>query len=286
MSSTGTANGCNVWELSRAVKQLVSALVQLLEAPQGRPQAMLGASQQNGRMQRAQQRGSMAGSVLSGGGLALEVDKQQPAGPAGQLLTRVEVLQQEMPEAQLRHILPALMLVHDTLHDTLDPPLAAVVNQITEWRQAKARMQLQYSGFCGSLADGMQFLGPRSSSQYPHTEHNRHGSCKQVMASLQRNMSDLQKLEKQIKRVSQLPPTQLLDALSSAMLSASDILWAAIPSRYSCNNPTCLNVSGVSESFALLRGKACVCGGCLAMGESHQPATAAGAQDLMMTAAR
>jgi hypothetical protein len=39
-----------------------------------------------------------------------------------------------------------------------------------------------------------------------------------------------------------------------------------------CNNPSCVNVSTVSEGFALVRGKGCVCGGCGARGGSAVPA--------------
>jgi len=40
-------------------------------------------------------------------------------------------------------------------------------------------------------------------------------------------------------------------------------MFAAVPNRYGCNNPACTNLTTVSDAFALVRGKSCVCGGCL-----------------------
>jgi len=47
---------------------------------------------------------------------------------------------------------------------------------------------------------------------------------------------------------------------------AGATLCAAVPSRHCCNNPGCTNLGTVSSGFALVRGAACVCGGCLGAG--------------------
>jgi hypothetical protein len=39
-------------------------------------------------------------------------------------------------------------------------------------------------------------------------------------------------------------------------------LAAALPSRFGCNWPGCVRLSGASEGYGLVRGQACVCGGC------------------------
>jgi hypothetical protein len=35
-----------------------------------------------------------------------------------------------------------------------------------------------------------------------------------------------------------------------------------LPSRFCCGNKECTNLASLSECFALIRGRACVCGGC------------------------
>lgn len=54
-----------------------------------------------------------------------------------------------------------------------------------------------------------------------------------------------------------------LSGVAGALQAASSALAAAVPCSYTCNNLSCSNLSTVSEAFALVRGKACVCGGCL-----------------------
>jgi hypothetical protein len=47
------------------------------------------------------------------------------------------------------------------------------------------------------------------------------------------------------------------------LAAAGEALCAAVPSSACCSNPCCSNLAGVSAGFALVRGKGCVCGGCL-----------------------
>jgi hypothetical protein len=49
------------------------------------------------------------------------------------------------------------------------------------------------------------------------------------------------------------------------------------PGPFCCNNPLCTNLAGVSEGFALVRGKSCVCGGCCWSGSRLGVAAAAAA---------
>jgi hypothetical protein len=54
-----------------------------------------------------------------------------------------------------------------------------------------------------------------------------------------------------------------LPALVASLKTAGYALCSALPCSFACSNAGCVNTSGVSECFMLVRGKACVCGGCL-----------------------
>jgi hypothetical protein len=54
-----------------------------------------------------------------------------------------------------------------------------------------------------------------------------------------------------------------LQELSRVLLCVGQGLCGSVPCSFCCNNPACSNLGGVSEAFALVRGKGCVCGGCL-----------------------
>jgi hypothetical protein len=57
----------------------------------------------------------------------------------------------------------------------------------------------------------------------------------------------------------------VLDSLrlwADALQCFGSALAAALPSRFGCNWPGCVRLSGVSEGYGLVRGQACVCGGC------------------------
>jgi hypothetical protein len=49
------------------------------------------------------------------------------------------------------------------------------------------------------------------------------------------------------------------------LIAAGELLCAAVPNRACCSNPKCTSLSGFSAGFALVRGKGCVCGGCLGL---------------------
>ena len=51
--------------------------------------------------------------------------------------------------------------------------------------------------------------------------------------------------------------------VASHCVAAGEALCAVMPCSACCNNPRCSSLDGVSASFALVRGKGCVCGGCL-----------------------
>jgi hypothetical protein len=68
--------------------------------------------------------------------------------------------------------------------------------------------------------------------------------------------------------------------VAAALKAASKALAAAVPCSYTCNYWGCRNLSTVSEGFALVRGKGCVCGGCLGVGSSCSAAPA-GLQSLL-----
>jgi len=60
------------------------------------------------------------------------------------------------------------------------------------------------------------------------------------------------------------PPIAEVQLLAAALQAAARAMFAAVPNRYGCNNPACTNLTTVSDAFALVRGKSCVCGGCWA----------------------
>ena len=53
-----------------------------------------------------------------------------------------------------------------------------------------------------------------------------------------------------------------LNAFVDALQGYGSALAAAVASRFGCNWPGCVRLSGVSEGYGLVRGQACVCGGC------------------------
>jgi hypothetical protein len=67
------------------------------------------------------------------------------------------------------------------------------------------------------------------------------------------------------------------------LLAAGEALCAAVPCSACCSSPRCTNLSGVSAGFALVRGKGCVCGGCLGM-QAGEPARAVACQGRLMAA--
>lgn len=62
-----------------------------------------------------------------------------------------------------------------------------------------------------------------------------------------------------------VPASPSLLSLPALLIAAGEALCAAVPSSACCSNPRCNNLSGVSAGFALVRGKGCVCGGCLGL---------------------
>ena len=62
-----------------------------------------------------------------------------------------------------------------------------------------------------------------------------------------------------------VPVFMFFDSLPTVVSAAGEALCAALPSSACCSNPRCANLSGVSAGFALVRGKGCVCGGCLGL---------------------
>jgi hypothetical protein len=73
--------------------------------------------------------------------------------------------------------------------------------------------------------------------------------------------------------VSALCP-RILDLLQGL----GELLCAVLPGASCCNNPVCRNLGTVSEAFALVRGKACVCGGCQVGGVAQAAGVDAGEQ--------
>lgn len=70
-----------------------------------------------------------------------------------------------------------------------------------------------------------------------------------------------------------------LYALCLALVQTGSQLQPRLSSRYICNNLACANMATVSAAFQLVRGRACVCGGCVSVLQhctSEPPAAASG----------
>ena len=75
-----------------------------------------------------------------------------------------------------------------------------------------------------------------------------------------------------------LAPVAKIQFLAAALCAAGHMLRCAVPCSSCCNNPECVNVTGVSEAFSLVWARACVCGGC-ASGPSQPAASTGGDTD-------
>jgi hypothetical protein len=66
-------------------------------------------------------------------------------------------------------------------------------------------------------------------------------------------------------------PLPVLEACCAEAGSLCKLLSAFIPSRHTCNGPQCTSLATVSESFALVRVRACVCGCSVARHPADNP---------------
>jgi hypothetical protein len=65
-----------------------------------------------------------------------------------------------------------------------------------------------------------------------------------------------------IQKVMQTTVLNSLPRWADQLGSIGSALAASVPSRFGCNWPGCVRLSGVSEGYGLVRGQACVCGSC------------------------
>jgi hypothetical protein len=92
--------------------------------------------------------------------------------------------------------------------------------------------------------------------------------AKQVLAAVQAGAGNKTGSKAQQRARQKLERIQLDGLLASlgdwadALQGFGSALAAALPSRFGCNWPGCVRLSGVSEGYGLVRGQACVCGGC------------------------
>jgi hypothetical protein len=89
--------------------------------------------------------------------------------------------------------------------------------------------------------------------QFEGTKHN-----------VQKGVNISQQLAQAIEELEGLQSALLrsLGPLADALQGYGSALAAWVPSRFGCNWPGCVRLSGVSEGYGLVRGQACVCGGC------------------------
>jgi hypothetical protein len=62
---------------------------------------------------------------------------------------------------------------------------------------------------------------------------------------------------------------RLFDCHARCLQEAGAQLCSLLSTRFCCNNPRCSNMATASEGFLLVRGKSCVCGGCLMGNRRH-----------------
>ena len=70
-------------------------------------------------------------------------------------------------------------------------------------------------------------------------------------------------LDQQLLLLPEAVPQPLLTGLAKSLHVVGQLL-SSLPSWYRCNNFDCARLGTVSEGFALVRGRSCVCGGCVA----------------------
>ena len=92
--------------------------------------------------------------------------------------------------------------------------------------------------------------------------------AKQVLAAVQAGAGNKTGSKAQQRARQKLERIQLDGLLASlgdwadALQDFGSALAVSLPSRFGCNWPGCVRLSGVSEGYGLVRGQACVCGGC------------------------
>jgi hypothetical protein len=139
-------------------------------------------------------------------------------------------------EAELQR----LQAVEQAINESIS---RAGTKALLDWGQASQQSQ--------QSAPSLQLAAPQQ-AQLPSTSNKqakRHKSRQQAAA------------------VVQLPdgvnvPRTVFDACCAGAGQLGQLLSAYIPSRHTCNGPLCMSLASVSESFALVRGRACVCGCC------------------------
>jgi hypothetical protein len=106
------------------------------------------------------------------------------------------------------------------------------------------RVNMCYSSTLAHLVKLLQFEG---------TRHN-----------VQKGTNVSQQLAQSFKELDGLQSALLgsLGPLADALQVYGSVLAAVLPSRFGCNWPGCVRLSGVSEGYGLVRGQVCVCGGC------------------------
>jgi hypothetical protein len=96
------------------------------------------------------------------------------------------------------------------------------------------------------------------------------GRCAQFRLKFKVLQSEQQEMLQMVQRARDAA-TRLAEDLSSGIRDYACrldklgvLLSALLPTRYCCNNPGCVSWQTDSEGFLLVRGKACVCAGCIA----------------------
>jgi hypothetical protein len=146
----------------------------------------------------------------------------------------------------------------------LNAALTAAAPHLQQW-------QLGAASLSAELADVRQRLLSTDATlmdtreQLSHSSLSRQRRAQLQLQETQRNKewNEAVKLQWGVALKLVPGPRPLLTGLAK-WLHVMGTLLSSLPSRFHCSNFDCASLSTVSEAFALVRGRSCVCGGCVA----------------------
>jgi hypothetical protein len=181
--------------------------------------------------------------------------QQQPVLPAA--WDGVVCLQQQQQSGQLLVALSAAL-------GSLQAAAATAAAHMTNWSQQQAENKSQLQRSHQLVTQAAATCAAVEAQQQPGgcTSGQQRRMRAQQLKQLRVTHSKLQQEYQQLLPTVLPAPAPVLSSLADALDIVAGRLAAVIPSSLCCNNLSCSNMASVSESFALVRGKGCVCGGC------------------------
>ena len=186
----------------------------------------------------------------------------------------------------LEQVLHDIATCVQNIHQTLQERAAAAKAAVTSSDQASSS-HLGLSDCAGSSKHSGKGCEQQLQQQAPADWllagiDTAHRACNLLLASLWTALPPLFKTWHGFcSQLEIVEATLAAGTVPKHLLAAGEALCAAVPSSTCCSNPRCTNLSGVSAGFALVRGKNCVCGGCLGL-QAGEPARAVACQGRLM----